>query len=203
MKRLAWVAFVVTGCASTPPCPAPAPPPVANSADVRGCASDFNGPVPAIVRVHALVDVVAELTRSMPNAARDVEMQLEAAHGAAFLVDAMAGTEHEGDGYYYRTSAVFRLRAGLLIVKDVALGSHTIPAPGSSEPRRLSETSSIEILNDKIGHVRVASEPVVHHFIDLENGRYLRGVVELGRPLTAWTLDTEGASSGECQVYWF
>ena len=181
-------------------CRAPAPPEPPRASEPR-CATDFDGPAPAVLRLATRADALAELARAQPQAASDVARQLDEGR-AAQLVDAMAGTEHGGDGYYDRVSAVFHVADGFVVAKDLAQWFHTLPPSAEGAPAQtLTERSSVEILGT-IGHVRIASQPAIHHFVDLASGTYLRGFVEGPHRLAHWTIEPEGASADGCTVYW-
>ena len=139
--------------------------------------------------------------RAAPQAASDVARQLDDLTTAR-LVDAMAGTEHEGDGYYYRVSAVFRVADGFVVAKDLALWFHTLPQSGGGHPPpTLTDRSSLEIIGT-IGHVRIATQPAIHHFFDLARGVYLRGVVEGRHQLAHWTIAADGPIGDGCTISW-
>jgi hypothetical protein len=178
----------------------PAPPHATGELPMR-CATDYDGPVPAVVHLGTRADVEAALARAAPQAASDVGRQLDDVTTAR-LVDAMAGTEHEGDGYYYRVSAVFRVADGFVVAKDLALWFHTLPPSGAGgPPPTLTDRSSLEIIGT-IGHVRIATQPAIHHFVDLARGVYLRGVVEGPRQLAHWTIEADGPIGDGCIIHW-
>jgi hypothetical protein len=216
MLRVVMLVLSLGGCGSTPPiarpCPAPPrpSPAVPPAVDPPQCASDFWGPAPEVVRVPSRAALAKLLAPAVPVLASDVVRQIDDAHGPAFLIERNAGSEHGGDGNYYRISGVFELGGALVVVKDVGMTFETIPY--GKPPPRLLETSAIEVLGGTIGHVRVATSPAVDHFIDLSSAKYMGGYVEGGAPLVRWTLDEEGATghgatgdaaTGDaCTVYW-
>lgn len=53
---------------------------------------------------------------------------------------------------------------------------------------------------ERVGHIRVATDPAVHHFIDLEHARYLGAFIEGREPLVHWKLDGDGATAMDCSV---
>lgn len=207
-----WLVMLLVGCRATAPAgrPCPVPPPRATvdpprvTVDPPPCASDFWGPAPEVVRVPSRAALKTLLAPALPVLASDVVRQIDAAHGPAFLIERNAGSEHGGDGNYYRISGVFELGGALVVVKDVGMTFETIPY--GRPPPRLVETSAIEILGGTsggtTGHVRIATSPPVDHFVDLSAATYMGGYVEGGAPLVRWTLDDEGASSDGCTVYW-
>jgi hypothetical protein len=152
------------------------------------------------VRVPSRSALATLLAPAAPVLASDVTRQIDTAKGPAFLIERNAGSEHGGDGNYYRISGVFEVSGALVVVKDVGMTFETIPY--DKPPPRLVETSTIEVLGGTIGHVRVATSPAVDHFIDLAHATYTGGYVEGGAPLVHWTLDEEGATGDGCSIYW-
>ncbi|HET9992726.1 MAG TPA: hypothetical protein VFQ65_29530 [Kofleriaceae bacterium] len=181
--------------------PASSRPPRPTEGVPTRCATDYDGPAPAVLHLGTRTDVEAELARPAPQAASDVARQLDDVTTAR-LVDTMAGTEHEGDGYYYRVNAVFRVADGFVVVKDLALWFHTLPQSGGGRPPpTLTDRSSLEIIGT-VGHIRIATQPAIHHFVDLARGVYLRGVVEGPRQLAHWTIEADGPIGDGCTIYW-
>jgi hypothetical protein len=199
LNRLAVIAGAI-GCAAAKPCPmpiAPAAPPA--------CFEMYVGPIPAVVHVRTLAEVNAKLASRMTFEAHDLEAELAQPHGPAFFAGTTRGYEHEGDVPYVTLHAVFAVHDGFVVVANLAQWTSPMQPPprhgAPPRPRPLPERSSLEILGGKIGHLRIASDPPIDHFIDLELAEYLEGIVERGAPLTAWLADDEHVHSGECGLW--